>query len=188
MPNLKTGPRALPGLTSRPSPVPVSDGRLRLALGFEAEPANHYAEPTTTRVAWDKVRDDLEREANTQQAFVDSLDHDVIKPLTTLKESKDERRRRIEENLKRSAALYADHAENKISKFQQVYLKKYHPHQHARSTYMSQRPEDSPNKSFGGKISALFRGRWEDLRDPEPPKPSTSEEGTVNFMDSDLIY
>ncbi|KAH9165434.1 hypothetical protein EDB89DRAFT_2233423 [Lactarius sanguifluus] len=133
-------------------------------------------EPTTTRLAWDKVRDDLEREADTQQAFVDSLDHDVIKPLTTLKESKDERRKRIEENLKRSAALYADHAENKFSKLQQVYLKKYHPHQHARSTYMSQRPEDSPNKSFGGKISALFRGRWEDLRDPEPPKPSTSEE------------
>ncbi|KAH8989390.1 Rho GTPase activation protein [Lactarius hatsudake] len=146
------------------------------------------AEPTTTRVAWGKVRDDLEREANTQQAFVDSLDHDVIKPLTTLKESKDERRKRIEENLKRSAALYADHAENKISKLQQVYLKKYHPHQYTRSTHMLQRPEDAPNKSLGGKISALFRGRWEDSRDPEPPKLSTSEEVSDDDCRGALSY
>ncbi|KAH9059290.1 Rho GTPase activation protein [Lactarius vividus] len=147
-------------------------------------------EPTTTRVAWDKVRDDLEREANTQQAFVDSLDHDVpvIKPLTTLKESKDERRKRIEENLKRSAALYADHAENKISKLQQVYLKKYPPHQYARSTYMSQRPEVAPNKSFGSKISALFRGRSEDLRDPEFTKLSTSEEVSDDDCRGALSY
>ncbi|KAI9433279.1 hypothetical protein H4582DRAFT_998078 [Lactarius indigo] len=47
------------------------------------------AEPTTTRAAWDKVRDDLEREANTQQAFVDILDNDVIKPLTSLKASRE---------------------------------------------------------------------------------------------------
>ena len=59
------------------------------------------SEPTNTRVAWDRVRDNLENgmrlhildrvlerpgvaEANTQQTFVDILDNDVIKPLKTL--------------------------------------------------------------------------------------------------------
>ena len=61
-------------------------------------------EPTDTRAAWDRVRDNLEHgmrlhildsvleptgvaEANTQQAFVDVLDNDVIQLLQTLKVS-----------------------------------------------------------------------------------------------------
>ncbi|KAH9007776.1 Rho GTPase activation protein [Lactarius deliciosus] len=104
------------------------------------------AEPTTTRAAWEKVRDNLEREANTQQAFVDILDNDVIKPLITLKTGK-----WIEEDLKESAAEYADHAENTVSKLQQAYFKKYHPR-------------------FGVRTSTLFRGRQEDLQESEPAK------------------
>jgi hypothetical protein len=59
-------------------------------------------EPTNTRTAWDRLRDNMENgthshildrvlgpisfsEANTQQAFVDILDNDVIKPLKSLK-------------------------------------------------------------------------------------------------------
>ncbi|KAH9032134.1 hypothetical protein EDB85DRAFT_1890798 [Lactarius pseudohatsudake] len=38
-------------------------------------------------------------EASAQQAFVDILDNDAIKPLRTLKETKDETRKRIEEDL-----------------------------------------------------------------------------------------
>ncbi|KAI9453220.1 hypothetical protein BJY52DRAFT_856352 [Lactarius psammicola] len=125
------------------------------------------AEPTTTREAWVTVRDNLKREARTQQAFVDILDNDVIKPLTTLKQSKDETIKRIEEDLKGTAAQYADYAENTISKLQQAYLKKHYPQQYAHSTEVSQRPQDVPNKSFGGKVSALFRSRREDSRDPE---------------------
>ena len=58
------------------------------------------------RAAWDKVRDNLDKgmnlhilncglgsiaaaEANTQQAFVDILDNDVIRPLTTFKASQE---------------------------------------------------------------------------------------------------
>ena len=60
------------------------------------------AEPTTTRAAWDTVRDNLKRgmrlyilngdleptgftEVDIQQDFVDVLDNDVIKPLMKLK-------------------------------------------------------------------------------------------------------
>ena len=63
-------------------------------------------EPTTTRAAWSEVRDNLasgthlhflhfhsrlttEAEANAQQAFVDILDNDVIKPLVLLKASEE---------------------------------------------------------------------------------------------------
>ena len=64
-----------------------------------------HAEPSTTRAAWNAIRDNLEQgmcyahfklqlgptgiaEANTQQAFVDILDNDVIKPLAIFKVSK----------------------------------------------------------------------------------------------------
>ncbi|KAH9016198.1 hypothetical protein EDB84DRAFT_1443214 [Lactarius hengduanensis] len=100
------------------------------------------AKPTTTRAAWDTIRDDLRRgmhlhtlncglwlaavaEASTQQAFVDILDNDVIKPLRTLK-------------------------------LQQAYLKKYYPQQCVHSTDASQCPQDVPNKRFGGAGPGVF--------------------------------
>ncbi|KAH9051875.1 hypothetical protein EDB87DRAFT_631112 [Lactarius vividus] len=125
-------------------------------------PFDPHAESNTTRAAWDKVRDSLEREANTQQAFVDVLDNDVIKPLAVLK--------RVEEGLEESAAKYADHAENTILKLQQAYLKKHHPRQHPQSTDILQSSQDGPNKRFGNKVSAIFGGRQEYLGGLEPPK------------------
>ncbi|KAH8989365.1 hypothetical protein EDB86DRAFT_3245232, partial [Lactarius hatsudake] len=151
------------------------------------------AEPTTTRAAWDNVRDNLEREANAQQAFVDVLDNDVIKPLVTLKasqeclaqEMQDETRTRIEEDLKKSAAQYANHAENKISKLQQAYLKKYFPRECAHSIDDLRGHRDIPtNKRFGDKVQGLFRGRREDLREAGPAKPTKlpkSEEGIADI-------
>ncbi|KAI9448586.1 hypothetical protein H4582DRAFT_2052008 [Lactarius indigo] len=131
------------------------------------------AEPTTTSAAWDKVRDNLEREARTQQGFVDILDNDVIKPLAALKGSKDKTRKRIEEDLKGSAARYAEYAEKRITKLQQAYLKKYYPQQSADSIEVLQRPQNIPNKWL-----ARFRGhsRREDLSEPEPARPPMSRE------------
>ncbi|KAH8989334.1 Rho GTPase activation protein [Lactarius hatsudake] len=117
-------------------------------------PFDPRAEPTTTRTAWDKVRDSLEAEAKTQQAFVDILDNDVIKPLATLKATEDRTRKRVEEGLERSAANYADHAENTILKLQQAYLKKHHPRQHS---------QDGQNKRSGNGD-----GQQEDLGRREP--------------------
>ncbi|KAH9037701.1 hypothetical protein EDB84DRAFT_1128646 [Lactarius hengduanensis] len=133
------------------------------------------AEPTTTRAAWDKVRDSLEGEVNTQQAFVDILDNDVIKPLATLKETEDQTRKRVEEGLEESAAKYADHAENTILRLQQAYLKKHNPRQYPQSTDVLQYSQDVPKKRFGNRVSvfAQFGGLQEDLGGLEP---STSEE------------
>lgn len=97
-----------------------------------------------------------------------------------MKETNDEIRQRIEKHLKTSATKYADHAESEISKLQKAYLKKYHPH----STQVSQRPDDVRNKGFGGKVSALFRGRREDLQESEP---ANSEEGIAHVMGSNLV-
>ncbi|KAI9453211.1 Rho GTPase activation protein [Lactarius psammicola] len=147
------------------------------------------AEPTTTRAAWDSVRDNLERdvaEANTQQAVEGKpgtsrlggnpcSNNRVIR-----KETEDQTRKRVEEDLEYSTARYADHAENKILKLQQAYLKKYHPRQYAHSTDVSQSPQDVPNtgQRLGGRVSALFRGRQEDLSGLEPAK---SEGGIANI-------
>ncbi|KAH9041940.1 hypothetical protein EDB84DRAFT_1559530 [Lactarius hengduanensis] len=138
------------------------------------------AEPTTTRAAWDK-------RPKPSNCFVDILDNDVIKPLGVLKETKDETRKRIEEDLKASAARYAEYAENRISKLQQAYFKKYHPQQYAHFTEDSQRPQNVPNKRFGDKVAALFRGLWE----PEPARPSTSREvsdddcrGAISYLNN----
>ena len=92
------------------------------------------------------------------------------------KEKNDETRRRIKTDLKASATKYADHAKNTISKLQTAYLKKYSPY-----TEVLQPPEDIRSKSFGGKVSTLFRGRREDLPEPEAAKPTSSEEGIVDI-------
>ncbi|KAH8996981.1 hypothetical protein EDB86DRAFT_3076909 [Lactarius hatsudake] len=120
-------------------------------------------EPTPTRAAWDILREGLEREASTREAFVSNLDIDVIKPLATLKarlklfvgETGDQTRKRIDKNLRNSAADYADHAENTISKLQQAYLKKYPPVDHSHSTTSFQHV---PSRKFGVN---LFRNRRE---------------------------
>ena len=97
------------------------------------------------------------------------------------KETNDETRKRIEKDLRRSTAKYADHVENEISKLRQAYLKKHHPVE-SHSTEVLQRPEDVRNKRFGGKVSVLFRGRREDVRKPKQvAKPAVSEEGIVDI-------
>ena len=89
----------------------------------------------------------------------------------------------MEEDLKESAVKYAEHAENKISRLQQAYLKKYRSRQHAAG---------SPNNNFGGRVSALFRGRRDDLREPEPITIAAESEGrklsTIYPVGPNLVY
>ncbi|KAH9032178.1 hypothetical protein EDB85DRAFT_2275183 [Lactarius pseudohatsudake] len=116
------------------------------------------AEPTPTRAAWDIVREGLQREASTREAFVSSLDTDVIRPLAALKDAEDQTRKRLETNLRNSAADYADYAENTIAKLQQTCLRKKPPGDHAPSTG-PQRASDKKFHSF-----------------PKPPKPKREPE------------
>ncbi|KAI0252694.1 hypothetical protein BJV78DRAFT_331476 [Lactifluus subvellereus] len=81
-------------------------------------------EPNTTRAAWNEIRDNVERETQARQAFLNTLTLDVINPLTALKETQDRTRKRIKEDLKDSAAAHTDYAENTLPKLKRAYLKK----------------------------------------------------------------
>jgi hypothetical protein len=132
---------------------------------------------------------------------MDILANDVIKPLENLKvsqerslfgrnpcsygrvvrkESNDKTREAIENNLKISTTWYADHAENSVSKLLQAYSRKYQPQQYASSANVSPRPQDVPNKKFGRRMSALFRGQREDQREPKPSEATPSDEGIAD--------
>ncbi|KAI9455781.1 hypothetical protein BJY52DRAFT_622458 [Lactarius psammicola] len=143
-------------------------------------------EPTTTRAAWNKVRGNLERESKARQAFVNTLDVDVLKPLTTLKESLAQTRMRLSEELKKSAEDYANHAENTLSKLGRVYLKRYQDY--VRPVEIPRRTPDISNKSIGSRFSSLFRGRREtegtesDVAEPEEVVSDDDCRKAVHFL------
>jgi hypothetical protein len=81
-------------------------------------------ETNTTKVAWNEVRDNVERETQARQAFLHTLTIDIIHPLTALKETQDRTRKRIKEDIKSSTAAHTDFAENTLPKYKRAYLKK----------------------------------------------------------------
>ena len=109
-------------------------------------------------------------DADARQAFMDILANDVIRPLEILKVSKEEylvsegipvlmarkdlnnkTREWIDKGLKISATCYADHAETRVSKLQQGYLRKYQPQRYGSSAKVLQHPQFVPNKRFENK-------------------------------------
>ncbi|KAF7367212.1 Glucosamine 6-phosphate N-acetyltransferase [Mycena sanguinolenta] len=100
------------------------------------------SELSTTRSAWNEVRDNLDRESQAKQAFLSSLSVDVITPLTSLRETQERTRKRIkafaslfitelltktaiQEDLKASDSAYNDFAENGFPKLKAKYVKKF---------------------------------------------------------------
>ncbi|KAG1757960.1 hypothetical protein EDB19DRAFT_1660019 [Suillus lakei] len=81
-------------------------------------------EVSTSRRAWNEVRDNVEREAQTRQAFLATLTVDVVNALTSLRETQERTRKRIREDLKESGSAYTDYAENTLPKLKRTYLKK----------------------------------------------------------------
>ncbi|KAG6837886.1 hypothetical protein H0H93_013039 [Arthromyces matolae] len=73
-------------------------------------------ELSTTRNAWNEVRDNVEREAQAREAFCAAL---------TTDETQDRTRKRIKEDLKDSTAAYNDYAENVLPKLKSKYGKKF---------------------------------------------------------------
>ncbi|CAK5279930.1 unnamed protein product, partial [Mycena citricolor] len=80
---------------------------------------------STARGAWAEIRDNIDRESQTRQAFLASLSVDVISPLTTLKETQERTRKRIKEDLKDSGSAYNDFSENGLPRLKARYLKKF---------------------------------------------------------------
>lgn len=104
---------------------------------------------------------------------MNTLDADILKPLMALKESLAQTRKRLKEELRKSAEDYANHAESTLSKLGRVYLKKYQDY--VRPAEVPRRTPDpsTSNKKIGSRFSSLFRGRREteateaDVAEPE---------------------
>ncbi|KAH9057750.1 hypothetical protein EDB87DRAFT_1832895 [Lactarius vividus] len=122
-------------------------------------------EPNTTRVAWNEVRDNLERETRTRQVFVNTLATDVINPLATLKDTQDRARKRVKDDLKESAAAYADYAENTLPKLKRAYFRKCQEYEDlSLASTQSQGAGQSPSlleppRTHDGKLGTLSRYR-----------------------------
>uniref|UniRef100_D8PRV3 Rho-GAP domain-containing protein n=1 Tax=Schizophyllum commune (strain H4-8 / FGSC 9210) TaxID=578458 RepID=D8PRV3_SCHCM len=82
-------------------------------------------ELTTTRAAWGEIRDNVERETQARSAFLNTLDKDVLGPLTALRETQERTRKRIKEDLKESNNAYAEYADSTLPKLKSRYLKKF---------------------------------------------------------------
>ncbi|KAJ7042609.1 hypothetical protein C8F04DRAFT_83781 [Mycena alexandri] len=80
---------------------------------------------STTRSAWNEVRDNVDRESQTRQAFLSALTVDVINPLTSLRETQERTRKRIKDDLKESGYAYNDFADNGLPKLKAKYAKKF---------------------------------------------------------------
>ncbi|KAF8256362.1 hypothetical protein EI94DRAFT_1649994, partial [Lactarius quietus] len=79
---------------------------------------------TVQRLYSEWLKDNLERETRSRQAFMNMLVVDVINPLATLKDIQDRERKRVKDDLKESAVAYADYAENTLPKLKKGYFKK----------------------------------------------------------------
>ncbi|KAI0271619.1 hypothetical protein BC834DRAFT_860454 [Gloeopeniophorella convolvens] len=86
-------------------------------------------EPSTTRIAWGEVRDNVDRETQARHAFLNTLTVDIINPLTALRESQDRTRKRIKDDIKESASAHTDYAESTLPKLKRAYLKKCQEHE-----------------------------------------------------------
>ncbi|KAI6045164.1 hypothetical protein EDC04DRAFT_2889347 [Pisolithus marmoratus] len=81
-------------------------------------------ELSSTRRAWSEVVDNVEREAQTRQAFLTTLTEDAVNALTTLKETQERTRKRIKDDIKESSNAYTDYADNMLPKLKRNYLRK----------------------------------------------------------------
>ncbi|KAF9229718.1 RhoGAP-domain-containing protein [Gyrodon lividus] len=102
---------------------------------------------STARRTWGEIRDNVEREAQTRQAFLTTLAVDVVNTLMTLKETQDRTRKRIKEDLKHSSSAYTDFSENTLPKLKRTYLKKcqeVEDHKAAAASASSQTSSNTP--------------------------------------------
>ncbi|EIW64964.1 RhoGAP-domain-containing protein [Trametes versicolor FP-101664 SS1] len=81
-------------------------------------------ELSTTRVAWNEITDNVEREASTRTAFLENLGAHVIDPLANFKEEQDRIRKRVKEDLKDAITAHAEYADNVLPRLKRAYLKK----------------------------------------------------------------
>ena len=81
-------------------------------------------DPSSVRVAWRELRDNVEREAEARTAFANTIRMDVLPPLKALREEQERTRKRIYEDLKDGTSAHIDYLENTLPRLKRQYLKK----------------------------------------------------------------
>ncbi|KAI0733987.1 RhoGAP-domain-containing protein [Fomitopsis betulina] len=82
------------------------------------------SDTSTTRAAWNEIRDNVAREADTRVAFLGALNSDVINPLMNFRETQDRIRKRIKEDLKDAVTAHTEYSENVLPRLKRNYLRK----------------------------------------------------------------
>ncbi|KZT52760.1 RhoGAP-domain-containing protein [Calocera cornea HHB12733] len=81
-------------------------------------------ETSSTRLAWREVLGELEHEAATHSAFIESIKSDVITPLSVFKDTQERTRKRIKEDIKESYQRYHEMADSILPRLKRNYVKK----------------------------------------------------------------
>ncbi|TFY83128.1 hypothetical protein EWM64_g882 [Hericium alpestre] len=106
------------------------------------------SELSSTRKAWNEVRDNVERETQARQAFLNTLSIDVLNPLSAFRESQDRTRKRIKEDLKESSTSHNEFAEGQLPKLKRTYLRKCQEYEDYKAMATATSPTSQPATSF----------------------------------------
>ncbi|TFK93518.1 RhoGAP-domain-containing protein [Polyporus arcularius HHB13444] len=136
-------------------------------------------ELSTSRVAWNEITDNVEREAGTHTAFLESLGTHVIDPLSNFKEEQDRIRKRIRDDVKEAINAHTDYAENVLPRLKRTYLKKcqeveeYKSAAAAANVPMSPTsPQDAQNTvPLSKPLAQLANGTRPVVTGPQPLRP-----------------
>ncbi|WVQ93286.1 hypothetical protein IAU59_000353 [Kwoniella sp. CBS 9459] len=79
---------------------------------------------STTRRAWQEVRDYTQREVQSREAMVGALREDVVKELVKLKDEQMRIRSVLKDNVKLANEMYEDHAKYQLPKLKKTYYQK----------------------------------------------------------------
>ncbi|WVF65636.1 hypothetical protein IAT40_000367 [Kwoniella sp. CBS 6097] len=111
---------------------------------------------STTRRAWQEVRDYTQREVQSREAMVGALREDVVKELVKLKEEQMRIRGVLKDNVKLANEMYEDHAKYQLPKLKKTYYQK------------CQALEDHKRQEHAIAMQARL------LSTPSPPSPAST--------------
>ncbi|OCF40236.1 hypothetical protein I317_05929 [Kwoniella heveanensis CBS 569] len=111
---------------------------------------------STTRRAWQEVRDYTQREVQSREAMVGALREDVVKELVKLKEEQMRIRGVLKDNVKLANEMYEDHAKYQLPKLKKAYYQK------------CQALEDHKRQEHAIAMQARL------LSTPSPPSPANT--------------
>ncbi|KAK7694250.1 hypothetical protein QCA50_001430 [Cerrena zonata] len=194
-------PAARPSTSDPPNgPIPLFDAQLRLLndsylsffqerkriedvyldslrkLHAKAQQVDGYLndrmEPSTSRIVWNEVRDNVATDIQCREAYVASLTSDVIGPLSVLKDTQERIRKRIRDDLKDAIVAHTEYVETVYPKLKRNYLKKSQDVEDYKAAAAAERAPLSPTLSADGHVGSPRIGMGRPVvTSPQPLRP-----------------